>query len=621
MQNRIVIFFQKLYKKIPVISFDSLAIPLAWYAAYYLRYNMEASLTLIDYNHFSKALLLLFIVQMACYYHYRVYRGIWRFSSLNDLMRILKAALSATVLAIPLFYICSLIQFIPRSVPPLYAIIYVTLLSSGRLLRRNRWDRFIQSGMSNQQQVLIIGAGAAGEWLVRDMKRSREYLPVAIIDDDLGKQGLEIHGVRVLGQTKNLARVALEHEVDLILIAIPSANSQAMREIVAQCDKTSIPYRTLPGISDLVSGKASIQSFRQVNLEDLLGRDQVFLEWDKIALDISNRRVLVTGGGGSIGSELCRQILRLKPESLHIIDNSEFNLYEIENELKAQKSSVKVHVSLASVTDYAAMNSLFSDYRPDIVFHTAAYKHVPMLESQIRTAVYNNVIGTQIVAEASVGLGVEKFIMISSDKAVNPTNVMGTTKRVAEIYCQNLNHRVDTQFITVRFGNVLGSAGSVVPLFQKQLAVGGPLTVTDPHIERYFMTIPEASQLILQAMANGQGGEIFVLDMGKPIKISYLAEQMIRLSGHEPYKDIDIQYTGLRRGEKLFEELFHQAEALQPTAHDKLLIAKYRACDWSLLHHTMQHIHAACQSFKEEELLVLLQQIVPEFQYEMRERV
>ncbi len=355
-----------------------------------------------------------------------------------------------------------------------------------------------------------------------------------------------------------------------------------------------------------------MNALRAVNIEDLLGRDEVCLEWNKIESTIQQKRVLITGGGGSIGSELCRQVISLNPEALTIVDSSEYNLYQIDQELRAQFPNTPIHLALISVTDPVAVNHLFEQYKPEIVFHAAAYKHVPMLQNQIRVAVHNNVIGTEIMAKASVASAVEKFILISTDKAVNPTNIMGTTKRVAEIFCQNLNIRSKTQFITVRFGNVLGSAGSVIPLFQKQLEVGGPLTVTHPDMLRYFMTIPEATQLILQAMVNGQGGEIFVLDMGEPVKISYLAEQMIRLAGKEPGKEIAIKYTGLRPGEKLYEELFHESEQLVPTEHEKLFKAKFRELEWQELMQTMRMINNACFEHQNDELLVLLKSLVPE---------
>lgn len=607
------IFFLKIYKKLSLIAFDILAIPVAWYVAYLLRFNMELLPKQLTQVNACYAFLILFILQIVSYYYFKVYRGLWRFSSLKDMGRILKATFNATLFSVLGLYLTSLIQYIPRSVFPLYCLSLASILCGARLFMRSYWDK-LESGESHEcQRVLIIGAGRAGESLVRDLKRTKTYLPIGLVDDNLKKRGLEVHGVRVLGTSRDLNALVAQYQVDLIFIAIPSARSAAMRHIVNHCENCQVPFRTLPSLSALAAGRVEVNALRAVNLEDLLGRDEVRLEWAKIASNIEQKRVIVTGGGGSIGSELCRQVLALRPEKLLIIDNSEFNLYKIEIELRTKFPNISLQLGLVSVTDSTAIDFIFHEFKPHIVLHAAAYKHVPMLEHQVRIAVQNNVLGTQIVAEASVSVGAEKFILISTDKAVNPTNVMGTTKRIAEIYCQNLNERVDTQFITVRFGNVLGSAGSVVPLFQTQLQAGGPLTVTHPDIQRFFMTIPEASQLILQAMANGQGGEIFVLDMGEPIKISYLAEQMIRLAGKEPGRDISIEYTGLRPGEKLYEELFHHSEQLAQTEHEKLFKAKFRQLDWKELIQSMRLLHMACTMYNTEELFILLKSLVPEF--------
>ncbi|HVT61958.1 MAG TPA: nucleoside-diphosphate sugar epimerase/dehydratase, partial [Legionellaceae bacterium] len=422
---------------------------------------------------------------------------------------------------------------------------------------------------------------------------------------------------RVLGPTQELPELVLKHQVELLFIAIPSANSADMRRIVSYCEASMRPFRTLPSLQALALGQVDVNALRKVHIDDLLGRDQVRLAWDKISSNIQERCVLVTGAGGSIGLELCRQIISLGPKKIILLDHSEFNLYQAEQDLRQAFPHARMVPVLANITDRIAIHAIFEQEKPHMVFHAAAYKHVPILEHQIRAAICNNIIGTQIVAEASVALGVEKFILISSDKAVNPTNIMGTTKRVAEIYCQNLNARADTQFITVRFGNVLGSMGSVLPLFQKQLAAGGPLTVTHPEMERFFMTIPEACQLILQAMSDGKGGEIFVLNMGEPIKIMYLAEQIIRLAGKIPGKDIPIKFIGLRPGEKLYEELFHVSESLVPTEHEKLFKAKYREMNWNELTHAMAQIHQACELNQSKQLLYLLKHLVPEFQNEI----
>ncbi len=611
MINKIFSLIRKVKVKLPVLLFDGVSIPVSWYAAYWLRYNLQP---FTSYHPFF-ALSLLAAVQISCFYYFKIYRGLWRFSSLNDVIRIIQSAIAATTIVIPIYYLTSILQHLPRSVLPLYCLILIAFLCSGRLLVRIYSEKKVHLHLGCEtKRVLIVGAGRAGEGLARDLRRNNDYKPVGFVDDSAMKQEFELHGVKVLGKTQDLLRVVQKYDVDLIFIALPSASSATMRRIVGFCEESGIPFRTLPSLRALASGRVAVNFLRPVNIDDLLGRDQVRLDWQRIGGNVSGKRVVVTGGGGSIGSELCRQILSLKPSSLVIIDNSEFNLYLIEQELRARYPERILEVALVSVTDSIAVEHVFARFKPEIVFHAAAYKHVPMLQNQVRIAVNNNIMGTQIVAEASVAHGVKKFILISTDKAVNPTNIMGTTKRVAEIYCQNLNTRVETQFITVRFGNVLGSTGSVVPLFQKQLEAGGPITVTHPDIQRYFMTIPEACQLILQSMVNGQGGEIFVLDMGEPVKITYLAEQMIRLAGKEPGSDIKIEYTGLRPGEKLFEELFHESEQLVTTAHEKLFKARFREIDWNELNQVMRMLKAACTEHQEEELCVLLKNLVPEFQ-------
>jgi FlaA1/EpsC-like NDP-sugar epimerase len=610
----------KIYSKLPVLLFDAFSIPVAWYLAYWLRYNMQPFPTHLTSTYSLAALTMLGVVQISCYYYFRVYRGLWRFSSLNDVVQILRAVITATILVIPIFYLTSLLQHIPRSVLPLYCILLATMLCGARLAWRQYWDRKNRRGDPDEiKRVLIVGAGQAGEGLVRDLKRTQSYVPVGLVDDNLNKRGLEVHGVRVLGTVNELEYLTVQYNIDLIFIALPSARSAAMRRIVKHCSQTNVPFRTLPSLQALAAGRVEVNALREVNIEDLLGRDQVELNWDKIEEGIKGRRVLITGGGGSIGSELCRQILRLKPQKIMVLDNSEFNLYKIDLELRAQFPNSEIELSLSSVVDEIAVLQVFKTFQPEVVFHAASFKHVPILENQIRAAVLNNILGTQIVAQASVSVGTDKFILISTDKAVNPTSIMGTSKRVAEIFCQNLNSRVKTQFITVRFGNVLGSVGSVVPLFQKQLQNGGPLTVTHPEMLRYFMTISEACQLILQAMANGIGGEIFVLDMGEPVNISYLAEQMIRLSGKVPGRDIKIQYTGLRPGEKLFEELFHPSEQLVPTEHEKLFKAKFREIDWEELSKTMRMLSHSCNACENDEIFVLLRNLVPELQSDLVE--
>ncbi len=611
----------KFIAKLAVWIFDVLAIPLAWYLAYWLRFNMRLWPAAMNNASSVKALLLLSAVQIFFYYQTKVSRGLWRYASMDDLKRILHAVSATMAVIFPLFYLLAILPTIPRSILPLYAVIVSAVLCAGRFFIRSLSDKR-QEPAANQKatRVIVVGAGQAGQSLIRDLKRNANYKIIGLVDDDSNKLGLEVHGILVLGKIEQLIALVTAHQIDMILLAIPSIGSLAMRRIVDICTQCKVPFHTLPSIQDLASGRVEINALRKVKLEDLLGRDQVKLSWAMISDSVAAKTVLITGGGGSIGAELCRQVAKLNPRLLLILDNSEYHLYRIGQELRQDYPRIHIQLLLISVTDAIAVEQVLQAYQPEILFHAAAYKHVPMLEHQIRTAVLNNVIGTQIVAKASAVAGVGKFILISTDKAVNPSNIMGTTKRVAEIYCQNLNEKTSTQFITVRFGNVLGSMGSVVPLFQEQLERGGPLTVTHPDIMRYFMTIPEACQLILQAMACGVGGEIFVLDMGEPVKISYLAEQMIRLAGKEPGKDIAIQYTGLRPGEKLFEELFHDAEALTKTDHKQLFKAQFRKINWDDLLHIMHQLQVACDYCQSDELLLLLKQLVPEFQGELLNR-
>ncbi len=558
-------------------------------------------------------LITLTLSQSLIYVFCGLYRGVWRFASIPDLIRILKAVFIGGFFS---FLILRANQVVlPARSYVISVMLLVLGLSGSRLVFRLLRDYKIYHPKG--KRTLIIGAGNAGEGLIRDLRRSRlvhQYQPIALVDDDKAKQGCDVRGVRVLGPCKNIPKFVKKHRIELILIAIPSADSKRMRKIVRYCEESKVPFRTLPGLKHIADGYVTVNALREVLIDDLLGREQVNLDWEAISASIRNKVILVTGGGGSIGAELCRQIIQLGPAKLIILDNHEFNLYAIDMELKTKFGETSIYPHLCSVTDQSDVDLLFSQYKPELVFHVAAYKHVPLLETHIRAAVYNNLFGTKIVAEAADRHQVKSFVLISTDKAVNPSSVMGATKRASEIFCQLLNLRSETRFITVRFGNVLDSAGSVVPLFRTQLQKGGPLTVTHPDITRYFMTIPEASQLILQANTMENQGDIFVLDMGEPIKISYLAEQMIKLSGKAVGQDIDIVYTGLRPGEKLFEELFHETENLCETLHPKIKQAKVRTYDWACLQRTLQEMEVAYEDYEDLELKNLLCQLVPEYQ-------
>ncbi|WP_334223852.1 polysaccharide biosynthesis protein [Thiosocius teredinicola] len=594
-----------------IVVLDMLVAAIAWLGAYWLRFNFS-TIPEPFLNQAFHSLPLLLLMQAAIFAWFGVFRGVWRFTSVPDLVRILKAVfLGATLATVVLFAVYRLEQ-VPRSVPFFYFLLLLVMLTGTRLAYR--WMKEESFVPVAGRRVLIVGAGEAGDLLARDMLRHRDagYMPVAYVDDRPRRQGREVRGIPVRGGVEEIPRLVHVLRADLILLALPSASTRQMRRAVSFCEQAGVPFKTLPNLEELINGEVSVSGLRAVAIEDILGRDPVSLDWDAIRAGLAGRRVLVTGAGGSIGSELCRQLARLQPSQLILAENSEFNLYRIDSELSRVLPDCKVSACLADVADKARMEQLFVDYKPDVVFHAAAYKHVPLLEHQVREAVRNNVRGTRTVADLAAAHGCFEFVLISTDKAVNPTSVMGTTKRLAEIYCQNLDQHSTTRFITVRFGNVLDSAGSVVPLFREQISSGGPVTVTHEEMERYFMTIPEACQLIMQASVIGQGGEIFVLNMGEPVKIRDLAEQMIRLSGKVPEQDIEIKFIGLRPGEKLYEELFHCDEALKATSHKEILLAQHRTVDWQVLQDGVATMDSACDTLDEGVLLEQLQRFVPE---------
>lgn len=552
-------------------------------------------------------------IQSVIYIYCGLYRGVWRFASIPDLIRILKAILIGTALCIMVLELNDI--HLPIQSYIIYLLLVFILLSGSRLIFRGLRDHRLY--FSQNKRILIVGAGSAGEALIRDLSRSRskdKYLPVAIVDDDKAKHGCEVRGIRVLGSCNDIPKIVKKNNIELILIAIPSASAKRMRQIVKYCEAAKTSFRTLPSLKNIADGSVTVTALREVSIEDLLGREQMDLEWQAIKDTITKKVILVTGGGGSIGSELCRQICMLSPAQLIIVDHNEFNLYSIDMELKNKFPQEKIYPYLCDITHQTDLERLISLYKPEIIFHVAAYKHVPLLENHILASMHNNIMGTKIAATLAEKHHVQSFVLISTDKAVNPTSIMGATKRAAEIFCQTLNVHSQTRFITVRFGNVLDSAGSVIPLFRTQLLRGGPLTVTHREMTRFFMTIPEASQLILQALTMQNQADIFVLDMGEPINITYLAEQMIKLSGKAVGRDIDIIYTGLRPGEKLYEELFHQDESICETTHAKIKQAKVRKYRWDTLCTIMDEIEMAYQRCDEIQLKKLLCLLVPEYQ-------
>lgn len=507
-----------------------------------------------------------------------MYRGMWRYTSLGDFWKLLKLSFlqSAVLLSFLLFAFQS--KTFPRSVFILDWGLTVGLAAALRLGIRAFYAKSLSWAVrsGNVKKILVVGAGDDGEKIIREMTDNPrlDYQPVGLIDDDRGKKGRTIHGATVLGNTDDLDTIAERWGVDEIFIAVSEAGPEVMRRIVDKCKATGLPYRILPAMSEIMDGKVDVKALRNIKYLDLLGRSQVNLDTRRIESCLSGKTILVTGCGGSIGSELCRQIVRFKPARMILVDASEYNLYQIEMELLHEFGVSACETILGNITDRELMERIFASHEPSVVFHAAAYKHVPMLERNPWQAVRNNILGSKVVMETAVKYNVERFVVVSTDKAVRPTNVMGASKRVTELLMHACQGR-GTRFMAVRFGNVLGSSGSVVPLFRRQIEKGGPVTVTHPEVTRYFMSISEAAQLILQAGSmgeSGDNGEIFVLDMGIPVRITDMARDLIRLSGKEPDVDVPITFTGLREGEKLYEELITEGEGIVRTEHEKILV-------------------------------------------------
>jgi len=569
-------------RTLAIILHDILAAAFAWLGAYWLRFNLAVP---PEYQMAALSTLAWVVpLQAVVFWRFGLYRGIWRFASLPDLKRIVMAVGLAALLIPVALILFRVSAVVPRSVLILDPLLLVVLMGGSRLAYRAWKEHRLASVLHpDSKPVLVAGAGSAADFLLRELARNPAgFHVVGLLDDSRDKQGRLVQGIPVLGPLDAAAAVAKKMEVDDIVLALPSAAHGVRKRITQACAEAGLNVMTIPSLEDLVSGRVSVSSLRRIELDDLLGRDPVQLDDSGLHQLLTGQVVMVTGAGGSIGSELCRQIARFTPARLVLFEQSELALYAMEQELPQRFPNLAIAPVIGDVKNAAWVNQVMSEYRPAVVFHAAAYKHVPLMENgNAWEAVRNNVLGTQVVAAAAQAHGVAKFVMISTDKAVNPTNVMGATKRLAEMACQVMQHDQQpggTRFVSVRFGNVLGSSGSVIPKFQKQIEAGGPVTVTHPEITRFFMSIPEAAQLVLQAGMMGEGGEIFVLDMGEPVKIAELAKLMIRLSGADEER-IRIEYTGLRPGEKLYEELLADDESTLPTPHPKLRVAKARAGD------------------------------------------
>jgi FlaA1/EpsC-like NDP-sugar epimerase len=579
-------------------------------------------------------LLFFLIVKLPVFGLFKQYRGWWRYVGIFDLFGILGASFVSTLIIVSLWFITANIEAVRANLPPdmkepaegvCMADMCATVLMLGglRIVIRLYYEEFRTAEAGRLKRFLIVGAGNAGEALLREIHRMpiAQYQVVGFIDDDPVKKDTNIHGIPVLGTVEQLPQVCEERHIEEIAIAMPSASHSERMRVVQVCEGIKIKFQTVPSITDIASGKLRVSQIREVDINDLLGRETVQLDLDLIEAFAKDKTILVTGAGGSIGSEMCRQLCNFNPKLLLLIEQAENPLFYIERELRKQfpgfpqggVPAVPIKAIVCNITDRVRVDEIFENYKPQVVIHAAAHKHVPLMELNAGEAIKNNIVGTQVVADAADNYGTTNFVMISTDKAVNPTSIMGSSKRIAEMYVQDLSTTSNTHFVTVRFGNVLDSEGSVVPIFKKQIAQGGPVTVTHPEMKRYFMTIPEASQLILQAAAMGKGGEIFVLDMGEPIEIVELAKTLITLSGFRPGEEIEMLFTGPRAGEKLFEELSIEGEDMQRTRHPKIRIWKNIPMDRDTLRTGINELVNIAKAQNHSQIVQKIKELVPEY--------
>ena len=611
---------KKLYRRTFLLIYDIISVIACSYLAILIRYNFELAEIpghfLAPVNRFLPLNVLITILIL---YLFRMYSSMWVFAGETELQNLVIASVLSTIcysIGIQFFRIKG-----EQAVPSSYYFLYMFLLISFIFVSRFSY-RFLRSLKHKQQNknnsiaVMVIGAGEAGNAIIKEIVNSNFSTMVirCIIDDDKGKWGRFIQGIKVVGGRDRIMECADIYNIDEIIVAMPSISRKELSEILDICKETNCKLRSLPGMYQLVNGEVSVSKLRDVEVEDLLGRDPIEVDLNSILGYVQGKRILVTGGGGSIGSEICRQIASHNPSMLIIVDIYENSAYDIQQELLGTYPDLNLVVLIASVRNTNRMNWIFEHYKPEIVYHAAAHKHVPLMETSPNEAIKNNVFGTFKTAQAAAMNGVRRFVMISTDKAVNPTNIMGASKRICEMIIQTFNRHYDTEFVAVRFGNVLGSNGSVIPLFKKQIAAGGPVTVTDPNIIRYFMTIPEAVSLVLQAGAFAKGGEIFVLDMGKPVKILDLAKNLIRLSGYRVDEDIKIEFTGLRPGEKLYEELLMAEEGMKETSNKLIHIGKPIEINEEEFFVQLKHLKDASVS-EDQDIREMVQQIVPTYHF------
>lgn len=607
------------YRRIAVTLIHLVHAFLANYLAFILRFE---SLLLPQYfKQFLSYMPILLLVRLIFYLRAGLYKDLWRYSSVSDLIKIVKAiAMGSIVFLVIVRYLVGDLSY-PRSIYILDCVLLI-MISGGTRLFIRIFKEYVQVGAAGKR-TLIIGAGDAGEMIVRDMRQNYKnaYVPIGFIDDDSYKKGLTLHGLPIFGPGSTIEQVIERERPDEVLLAIPSASHKTIKKYYELCKPFGIPIKTLPGLKDILDGSVSVSQIRPLSLEDLLQREPVRTDIESVRQFIEGKSVLVTGAGGSIGSELSRQIIQYNPRELILFDRYENGLYGIDLELQKEKQDVKVSTIVGDMRDILSLEHLFTRHNPQIVFHAAAHKHVPLMEQNSIEAVKNNIFGTKNLLDCSTIYGAESFVMISTDKAVNPTNIMGATKRVAEFLTIGMNSSA-TKYNVVRFGNVLGSNGSVVHVFKEQIRTGGPVTVTHPDMRRFFMLIPEAVQLVLMAASGGNGGEIFVLDMGEPIKIVDFAENLISLSGFVPHEDIEITFTGLRPGEKLYEELFDESEMAVQAFHDKLQVAVPRNVPSPIeLGQYLAMLENIVQDNLVDNLIPTMQQILPGFRASVIEPV
>jgi FlaA1/EpsC-like NDP-sugar epimerase len=600
---------------LPQILFDAAVLALSLYLSFQLRF--EGAIPGSDWQLFTSSIIIIVLIKLIVFFVSGLYDRMWRYVSTRELRVLALDVLIATALSvIPLYYISR--SAFPRSVLIIDALLTVLLVGGARFFVRYVYElQKHRSVLAESIPALIFGAGDSGEVIVREMLKHPEvkYDPIGFVDDDPAKQGRRIHGVQVLGTHRDIPRLAAKHEVEEVVIAIPSAPSSVIRDVVAICDEAGVKCKTLPGVFELIDGTVDLNQIRDINVEDLLGREPVKIDVAEARGYLKDAVVLVTGGAGSIGSELCRQIVRFNPKQLIILDHNENDTYYLYLELSQRYSDLNLTIVIGDIKDAGLLDYTFGKYRPDVIFHAAAHKHVPFMQENITAAVSNNILGSRNLMAAAEEHGVKRFVLISTDKAVDPTGIMGTTKRIAEMAMQSRcrDKACRTTFMAVRFGNVIGSNGSVAPIFRKQIEAGGPVTVTHPEATRYFMSVPEAVKLVLQAGAIGQGGEVFLLDMGDPVKIVDLARNLIRLSGLRPDIDIKIEFTGLRQGEEITEDLVGVKETVSATKQEKVLAVQDGGFDYAAFGGQLQELEALANRHDIPGLNAQMHAIVPTY--------